>query len=102
MPPKTGTLKKEVEAMTAVNLEEEVKKAVDPGGTIAESLKPPEMPDVPAIGGEPPASPPPAETASTPPAAQSSPPPSPPSSGAAPETPAEHAPASAAGPGHAP
>jgi len=99
-------VKKEVEAMTAVNLEEEVKKAVDPGGTIAESLKPPEMPDVPAIGGEPPASPPAAlpaaATESTPPEAQSSPPPAPPSSEAPPEKPEEHAPAAAARPGHAP
>ena len=99
-------VKKEVEAMTAVNLEEEVKKTVDPGGTIAESLEPPEMPDVPAIGGEPPASPPAAlpaaATESTPPEAQSSPPPAPPSSEAPPEKPEEHAPAAAARPGHAP
>jgi len=98
-------VKKEVEAMTAVNLEEEVKKAVDPGGTIAESLKPPEMPDVPAIGGEPPALPPsalpPAETASAP-AAQSIPEAPSQSGEAPPDKSAEHAPAPATSPGHAP
>jgi sec-independent protein translocase protein TatB len=36
-------VKKELEAATSINLETEIKKTVDPDGSLAESLKPPEI-----------------------------------------------------------
>jgi sec-independent protein translocase protein TatB len=77
-------VKKEVEKVTAINLEEEVKSAVDPGGTIAESLKAPDLPDLhPA-----------AERTST----EQTPSPSPPSEAPAAVAPPREAPVEAAAP----
>jgi sec-independent protein translocase protein TatB len=100
-------VKKEVEKVTAVDLEHEVKQAIDPGGSIAESLKPPEMPDVQTIARDPPAppllpaSPEGGTSAVTAPPAEPSPP-APPAPSAAPATTAdEHAPTPASPTGHA-
>src|SRR5258708_116326 len=48
-------VKKQVEAVTTINVEDEIKKVVDPSGSIAESLTAPEMPDLQTIGHETPA-----------------------------------------------
>lgn len=55
-------VKKQIETATSGNLEHEIKKAVDPTGSLAEALKPPELPDIKSIVNEsaaptPPASP---------------------------------------------
>ena len=39
-------VKKELESVSSVNIAKEIEKAVDPTGDLAESLKPPEMPDL--------------------------------------------------------
>jgi sec-independent protein translocase protein TatB len=39
-------VKKELESVSSINIEKEIEKAVDPTGDLAESLKPPEMPDL--------------------------------------------------------
>jgi len=52
-------VKKELESVSSVNIAKEIEKAVDPTGDLAESLKPPEMPDLNKIVNEsaPPAAP---------------------------------------------
>lgn len=45
-------VKKQIETATSVNLEHEIKKAVDPTGSLAEALKPPELPDIKSIVNE--------------------------------------------------
>ena len=62
-------VKKQIETVSSVNIAKEIEKVVDPTGDLAESLKPPEMPDLNKIvnettapepaapGAEPPASP---------------------------------------------
>ena len=59
-------VKKEIEKASAVNLEEEFQKTIDPKGTLAEDLKPPEMPDITTIGSGAPDLPAPAPTLKTP------------------------------------
>src|SRR5216684_1675988 len=39
-------VKKQIESVSSVNIAKEIEKAVDPTGDLAESLKPPEMPDL--------------------------------------------------------
>jgi sec-independent protein translocase protein TatB len=39
-------VKKQIESVSSVNIAKEIEKAVDPTGELAESLKPPEMPDL--------------------------------------------------------
>lgn len=43
-------VKNEIDKVTAVDLEHEFQKAVDPTGDLAEKLKPPEVPDITKIG----------------------------------------------------
>src|SRR5260221_11123232 len=76
-------VKKQIESVSTVDIGKEIEKVVDPGGDLAESLKPPEMPDLNKIVNEP--STPPAPGPVVPPA-------SPPDSG---EAPAPTAPVSA-------
>jgi sec-independent protein translocase protein TatB len=38
-------VKKQIESVSSINIAKEIEKAVDPTGDLAESLKPPEMPD---------------------------------------------------------
>jgi sec-independent protein translocase protein TatB len=67
-------VKNEIDKVTAVDLEHEFQKAVDPTGDLAEQLKPPEMPDITKIGsGAPdvPALPPAPESPSMAPPAES-------------------------------
>lgn len=64
-------VKKEIESVSSVNIAKEIEKAVDPTGDLAESLKPPEMPDLNKIindsaSAAPPAAPPPGEAAAIP------------------------------------
>src|SRR6266568_4856760 len=42
-------VKKQIESVAAVDINKEFEKAVDPTGDLAESLKPPEMPDLDKI-----------------------------------------------------
>src|SRR5438445_3188136 len=42
-------VKKQIESVAAVDIEKEFEKTVDPTGELAESLKPPEMPDLDKI-----------------------------------------------------
>src|SRR5437868_9314522 len=69
-------VKKQIESVSSVNIAKEIEKAVDPTGDLAESLKPPEMPDLNAMVNEttPPA---PAQIAATDPAAMATPVPEP-------------------------
>lgn len=91
-------VKKQIESVSSVNIAKEIEKAVDPTGDLAESLKPPEMPDLnamvnegtlpapppsPPVGEETLASPLPLPDASEPPSAAID---SPPSEPAKPET----------------
>jgi hypothetical protein len=64
-------VKKQIESVSSVNIAKEIEKAVDPTGDLAESLKPPEMPDLNAMVNEgtlpaPPPSPPAIEEAPAP------------------------------------
>ena len=66
-------VKKQIESVSSVNIAKEIEKAVDPTGDLAESLKPPEMPDLNAMVNEgslpaPPPSPPVGEEAAASPA----------------------------------
>ncbi|HEX3497964.1 MAG TPA: Sec-independent protein translocase protein TatB [Stellaceae bacterium] len=45
-------VKKQIESVSSVNIAKEIESAVDPTGELAESLKPPEMPDLNKIGKE--------------------------------------------------
>jgi len=45
-------VKKQIESVSSVNVAKEIEKAVDPTGELAESLKPPEMPDLNQIVNE--------------------------------------------------
>jgi hypothetical protein len=45
-------VKKQIESVSSINIAKEIEKAVDPTGDLAESLKPPEMPDLNAIVNE--------------------------------------------------
>src|SRR5437667_8205201 len=45
-------VKKQIESVSSVNIAHEIEKAVDPTGDLAESLKPPEMPDFNKIASE--------------------------------------------------
>jgi sec-independent protein translocase protein TatB len=45
-------VKKQIESVSSVNIAKEIEKAVDPTGELAESLKPPEMPDLNQIVNE--------------------------------------------------
>jgi sec-independent protein translocase protein TatB len=45
-------VKKQIETVSSVNIAREIEKAVDPGGDLAESLKPPELPDLNKIADE--------------------------------------------------
>jgi sec-independent protein translocase protein TatB len=45
-------VKKQIETVSSVNIAKEIEKAVDPTGDLAESLKPPEMPDLNKIVNE--------------------------------------------------
>jgi sec-independent protein translocase protein TatB len=69
-------VKKQIESVSSVNIAKEIEKAVDPTGDLAESLKPPEMPDLNAMVNEPtPAAP--AQIAAADPAAPAAPAPEP-------------------------
>jgi sec-independent protein translocase protein TatB len=46
-------VKKQIDSVASVNIAKEIEQAVDPTGDLAESLKPPEMPDFNQIGVEP-------------------------------------------------
>jgi Tat protein translocase TatB subunit len=46
-------VKKQIESVSSVNIAKEIEKAVDPTGDLAESLKPPEMPDLNAMSTNP-------------------------------------------------
>ncbi|SRR6266849_4833229 len=46
-------VKKQIESVSSVNIEKEIEKTIDPGGELAEALKPPEMPDLNKIGNDP-------------------------------------------------
>ena len=45
-------VKKQIETVSSVNIAKEIEKVVDPTGDLAESLKPPEMPDLNKIVNE--------------------------------------------------
>src|SRR5437762_5863814 len=45
-------VKKQIESVAAVDIEKEFEKTVDPTGELAESLKPPEMPELDKIAGD--------------------------------------------------
>jgi sec-independent protein translocase protein TatB len=45
-------VKKQIESVAAVDIDKEFEKTVDPTGELAESLKPPEMPDLNKIGSD--------------------------------------------------
>jgi|SRR6266404_8909012 sec-independent protein translocase protein TatB len=45
-------VKKQIESVAAVDIDKEFEKAVDPTGELAESLKPPEMPDLNKIASD--------------------------------------------------
>lgn len=45
-------VKKQIESVAAVDIEKEFEKTVDPTGELAESLKPPEMPDLDKIASD--------------------------------------------------
>src|SRR3954454_13901922 len=45
-------VKKQIESVSSVNIAKEIESAVDPTGELAESLKPPEMPDLNKIVNE--------------------------------------------------
>lgn len=51
-------VKKQIESVSSINIAKEIENTIDPGGELAESLKPPEMPDLNKIVNEtePPAS----------------------------------------------
>lgn len=62
-------VKKQIESVSSIDIGKEIEKAVDPTGDLAESLKPPEMPDLNKIVNdvEPPVSVAPAAEAIAPP-----------------------------------
>jgi sec-independent protein translocase protein TatB len=74
-------VKKQIESVSSVNIAKEIENTIDPGGELAESLKPPEMPDLDKIVNE--TAPPPPATAET--LAPPAPPAAPEPAGAAPE-----------------
>src|SRR5438874_13760150 len=76
-------VKKQIENVSSVNIAKEIEKAVDPTGDLAESLKPPEMPDLNKMVNEDTTREPAAPSAE----ALTSPAPSPPASEASPATP---------------
>jgi sec-independent protein translocase protein TatB len=45
-------VKKQIESVSSVNIAKEIENTIDPGGELAESLKPPEMPDLNKIVNE--------------------------------------------------
>jgi sec-independent protein translocase protein TatB len=69
-------VKKQIESVSSVNIAKEIEKAVDPTGDLAESLKPPEMPDLNALVNE--TAPPSSKQIAAAEAAAPLPPPSPP------------------------
>jgi sec-independent protein translocase protein TatB len=85
-------VKKQIESVSSINIAKEIEKAVDPTGDLAESLKPPEMPDLNAIVNET-ATPAPEQIAAPDAAAPTTPEPSPASEPAASEPPAASPPA---------
>ncbi len=70
-------VKKELESVSSVNIAKEIEKAVDPTGDLAESLKPPEMPDLNKIVNESAPPTPPAAPAALPGEAAAAPTPAP-------------------------
>ncbi len=70
-------VKKELESVSSVNIAKEIEKAVDPTGDLAESLKPPEMPDLNKIVNESAPLAPPAAPAALPGEAAAAPTPAP-------------------------
>jgi sec-independent protein translocase protein TatB len=56
-------VKKQIESVSSVNIAKEIENTIDPGGELAESLKPPEMPDLDKIANE--TAPPPPAAAET-------------------------------------
>jgi|SRR6185437_115750 len=74
-------VKKQIESVSSVNIAKEIENTIDPGGELAESLKPPEMPDLDKIVNE--TAPPPPAAAET--LAPPAPPATPEPAAAAPE-----------------
>ena len=74
-------VKKQIESVSSVNIAKEIENTIDPGGELAESLKPPEMPDLDKIVNE--TAPPPPAAAET--LAPPAPPAAPEPAAAAPE-----------------
>jgi sec-independent protein translocase protein TatB len=66
-------VKKQIESVSSVNIAKEIENTIDPGGELAESLKPPEMPDLDKIVNETAPSPPAAAEAVAPPAPPAAP-----------------------------